>query len=230
MLIGNYSVFNKCTGKFNSFSSISDTRANYNKPSTMRNIYFGAFEDQYGIPFNYLAPYNWVMAYKLFLSPSGSSTITGVGTVTANITALLPLSTIISGATIFGATGITISSGISTIQQMQATLTTYSELSPENMAHFVWNSLATLYTSANTMGGVLNGISTGSPLDQLVESGTTLKEALRLLLAIGVGKTTVTSLGGGQATVTFRDINDTTNRVIAHMTNSDRSAVTYIKT
>jgi hypothetical protein len=48
-------------------------------------------------------------------------------------------------------------------------------------------------------------------LDEVVEGTTTLRQALRLLLAALTGK----SSGGGTATVVFRDIGDTKNRISA---------------
>ena len=52
-----------------------------------------------------------------------------------------------------------------------------------------------------------------------------IKDALKLILSINVGKTNITSLGGGGATVKFRDINDTKDRVTATMANSERTNV-----
>lgn len=65
----------------------------------------------------------------------------------------------------------------------------------------------------------------GAVLDALIEDGMTVKQALRLLLAVAVGKTTITDLGGGSAEVVFRDVNDTKDRVTASMTGSERSSV-----
>ncbi len=62
---------------------------------------------------------------------------------------------------------------------------------------------------------------TGAVLEAEVEDGMSLKKALRLLLAVAVGKTDITG-----STVTFRDINDTADRVVAEMTSSERTTVT----
>jgi hypothetical protein len=67
---------------------------------------------------------------------------------------------------------------------------------------------------------------TGAVLEAKVEGNYTLKEALRLLLAVAAGKTDITDLGGGAATVKFRDVNDTKDRVTASMTGSERTSVT----
>jgi hypothetical protein len=63
-------------------------------------------------------------------------------------------------------------------------------------------------------------------LDAPIESGMTLRQAIRLLAAVNFGKTTIVDLGGGNATVTFRDVNDTKARVTASMTGSVRTTVT----
>jgi len=60
----------------------------------------------------------------------------------------------------------------------------------------------------------------------IVETGFTYEEAVRILLAVAAGKTTIINLGGGNAIVRFRDVNDTTNRVVADMVGSERSDVT----
>lgn len=59
-----------------------------------------------------------------------------------------------------------------------------------------------------------------------VESGVTMQQALRILLAVAAGKTDIIDLGGGLATVVFRDTNDTKNRLTANMTGSERTTVT----
>jgi hypothetical protein len=67
---------------------------------------------------------------------------------------------------------------------------------------------------------------TGAVLESAIEDGMTLRQALRVLLAVAAGKTDIADLGGGAATVTFRDVNDTKNRVVATMSGSERTAVT----
>lgn len=72
----------------------------------------------------------------------------------------------------------------------------------------------------NTSGG-------GSdPWDSVIESGYTAGEILKVLAAFAAGKTSITSLGGGDATVIFRDLGDTTDRIEAGMTGSERTTIT----
>jgi len=66
---------------------------------------------------------------------------------------------------------------------------------------------------------------TGSVLDVPVEGSITVREALRVLLAVAAGKTSIVDLGGGAATVTFRDTEDTTDRLVATMAGSERDTV-----
>jgi hypothetical protein len=66
---------------------------------------------------------------------------------------------------------------------------------------------------------------TGAVLEAQVEDGMSLKHAIRLLLSVAAGKTDIVDLGGGAATVKFRDVNDTTDRVTATMAGSERTTV-----
>ncbi len=51
-------------------------------------------------------------------------------------------------------------------------------------------------------------------LDETVEGAYTMRQALRILLSVLAGKAS----GGGTAVVTFRDVNDSANRVVATVT------------
>ena len=72
-------------------------------------------------------------------------------------------------------------------------------------------------TSANIAELVWGAISTGS---------MTYAEIMRILVAVAAGKTTIVDLGGGAATVTFRDTADTRDVVVADMDGSERASVT----
>jgi hypothetical protein len=61
---------------------------------------------------------------------------------------------------------------------------------------------------------------------QIIESGFSATQILRLLASVAAGKTDIVDLGGGLATVTFRDVNDTKDRIVADMTDSERTTVT----
>lgn len=63
-------------------------------------------------------------------------------------------------------------------------------------------------------------------LDEQVQGAYTAADALRILLAVAAGKTTITSLGGGAATVEFQAVDDSGVVVSATMDGSERTAVT----
>lgn len=95
-----------------------------------------------------------------------------------------------------------------------------------DIAQEVWGGLAVDYNGENTMGRKLNSAaSSGDPWEVFMESGISAKEAVRLLLAYVAGKTLITDLGGGNATVKFRDINDTKDRISATMNESERTSI-----
>jgi hypothetical protein len=59
-----------------------------------------------------------------------------------------------------------------------------------------------------------------------VETGWTLRQALRIVAAVLAGKST----GAGSGTEAFRDLTDTKARVTATISESNRTAITYDKT
>jgi hypothetical protein len=54
----------------------------------------------------------------------------------------------------------------------------------------------------------------------------TAEELLTVLLSVASGKTTITDLGGGNATVRFRDTADTKDVVVASLSDSERTSIT----
>jgi hypothetical protein len=67
---------------------------------------------------------------------------------------------------------------------------------------------------------------TGAVMEAQIEAGLTLRQVIRLLAAVAAGKTDIIDLGGGNATVKFRDLADTKDRINASMTGSKRTSVT----
>lgn len=84
-----------------------------------------------------------------------------------------------------------------------------------NATAFSWDASTILYIALHT----------ADPWSVTLEGTYTAGEMLKLLTAVAAGKSDIVKLGNGLATITFRDINDTENRVIASMTNSERTAV-----
>jgi hypothetical protein len=60
---------------------------------------------------------------------------------------------------------------------------------------------------------------------EIIEAGYSSSDVLRLLSSIAAGKTNIVDNGGGSATVTFRDLADTKDRVDADMVGSERHSV-----
>lgn len=62
--------------------------------------------------------------------------------------------------------------------------------------------------------------------DEVLQGQYTAGDILRILAAVAAGKTSITSLGTGSATVEFRAIDDSVTTVIGTMSGSQRTAVT----
>ncbi len=97
-------------------------------------------------------------------------------------------------------------------------------LNSANVASAVWGALAAAFNDPGTMGEKLNDAgSAANPWTEEIETGYTAEELMRLISAVLLGE----SSGGGGATRTFRDVNDTTDRVVASVeTDGDRTTVT----
>jgi hypothetical protein len=61
--------------------------------------------------------------------------------------------------------------------------------------------------------------------NRVIEAGLSAEELLRIVTAFASGKTDIIDLGGGNATVKFRDVADTKDRITGTMTGSERTAV-----
>lgn len=111
---------------------------------------------------------------------------------------------------------------------MASTITSAGEIvTAESCAAAVWSALAAANNRPDSMGEQLNNVGAGAnPWTAPIEGTYTAEDIMKILLAVLAGKTTITDLGGGNATVTFRDINDTANRVIANMAGSERTGIT----
>jgi hypothetical protein len=168
--------------------------------------------------------------------------ITGSGTVSsADVQAFLQLAAALSGTgdAAGTATGLgELLAALTGASSMSPTLTgtgamsadivvTGTGLSTANVGEAVWSALAAANNTAGTMGEKLNDAGSASnPWTEVIESGYTASQILSLLAAVAAGKTTITDLGGGDATVVFRNIGDTADAVSADMTGSERTDVT----
>jgi hypothetical protein len=62
--------------------------------------------------------------------------------------------------------------------------------------------------------------------EQVIEGGYTAEQIMRMVASVMAGKSTIVDNGNNTATVVFRDLNDTEDRVTAEMTGSERTNVT----
>lgn len=85
-------------------------------------------------------------------------------------------------------------------------------LTTANVGQAVWSALAAANNEPGTMGEQLNSAGAGgNPWTQVIESGFTAAEILRLLAAVMAGK----SSGGATNTVEFTGLDGTTVRIVA---------------
>lgn len=85
-LLGNYSVYSKSPGRFQSGTTISGDRANFNNASSARNMFYGGTSTQEipqiaSVPNGYIPPYSWVLPQ----SPGGMASYTlikSIGSIT----------------------------------------------------------------------------------------------------------------------------------------------------
>lgn len=75
-------------------------------------------------------------------------------------------------------------------------------------------------------GGGGSGLTAAQVWNYILENGHTAAELMRLRASVDAGKTGIVDLGGGLAIVTFRDLADTKDRVVAEMTGSERTDIT----
>lgn len=95
-------------------------------------------------------------------------------------------------------------------------------LTADGIAGAVWSATAAGNAVNGTMGEKLNDAGSASnPWTEVIESGFTAAEILRLMAAAMAGKATVES-----GSVTFRDIGDTKDRIVATVDSSgNRTAI-----
>lgn len=166
--------------------------------------------------------------------------LSGVGSVTAQ-----PRGSVRSASSLFGSGAITYArplrligspalltgSGAITFAQprgyVNAKVTIkVNELTQDDVSGAVWQSFVSPgITYQAAIQSLLMG-SSGNPWDTVIESGYTAGEIMQLIAAYTSGKTNIVDLGGGSATVTFRDLGDTKDRIVGDMTGSERTTIT----
>ena len=106
------------------------------------------------------------------------------------------------------------------IGNLSGDITPFTELSPQSLADAVWSAVANAYTAAGSMGELLN--SAGSAADPLlgnVEGTLTLRDVMRVLLAVNAGD--ATGLEG--STMVFKSQDGTKDRVEATYSSGART-------
>jgi hypothetical protein len=93
-------------------------------------------------------------------------------------------------------------------------------LTTANVGEAVWSAIAALNNTTGTMGEKLNDAgSAANPWTEVIESGYTAAEILRLIAAVVQGDAT----GLEDASVTFKSIDGTTNRITATQASGTRT-------
>jgi hypothetical protein len=106
---------------------------------------------------------------------------------------------------------------------MSSTISSFSELSPESLASAVWSALASQFNANGTMGEKLNGAgSAGNPWTEIIEGTYTAAQVMRLLASVAAGQTSIIDNGNETATVIFKGLDETTDRVTVEMDKSER--------
>lgn len=151
---------------------------------------------------------------KAFLN--AVATLAGSGDLSAAIGAIASVTASASGAgTLAGTSTATGALG--------ATIRSYGDLTPEGLANAVWSAIAAQYNVSGSMGELLNSAgSAADPLLGVVEGGLTLRDVMRILLAVGGGDAT----GLESGTMTFKAQDGTTTRVQATYSSGDRTITT----
>jgi hypothetical protein len=99
-------------------------------------------------------------------------------------------------------------------------ITPFTELSPQSLSAAVWQALASAYNTPGSMGELLNSAGAAAdPLLGTVEGGLTLRDVLRILLAVNAGD--ATGLEG--STMVFKSQDGTVDRVEATYTSGSRN-------
>lgn len=252
-LIGNRSVLLKSPGRFLSGTVASIERSNFTRAGQLASRFQAMSPVFGGIPSGHLAPSSWALPrtagalsainaallsftadplnlaegrniagdavfdftlpnadLQLVVSASGAATFTftqtgalagalsGTGSATATFTVpSVTLGAIVSaiGAGTFSLTGTATPSALG---NLAGDITPFTELSPQNLAAAVWSSV--------------------------LDAGYTAEELMRLLAAVAAGKTDIDT-SGVNPVVTFRDLDDTKDRVTATMNGSERATV-----
>ena len=134
---------------------------------------------------------------------------TGTATITIDGNAALGAIASITGQTTITVDGHTSIMGLGT---MTGTTIETGELTPAGIANAVWQAIAAENDTTGTMGEKLNGAgSAGNPWTEVIESGLTAAQILRLIAAAVQGSAT----GLEDGSPVFKSIDGLTDRITA---------------
>lgn len=169
---------------------------------------------------------------ELVVSASGTTSITfsttglAAGVLSAEGTTSITFSigTATLGAIIdaIGASAVTFSASavINAIGHLAGDITPFTELSPQSLAEAVWSAVAADNNGAGTMGEKLNDAGSASnPWTEVIESGFTAAEILKLIAAVIQGDAT----GLESGSPVFKGLDGTTDRVTATYSSGTRT-------
>jgi hypothetical protein len=161
----------------------------------------------------------------VLLSGTASFSLSGSGSMSIKAT--------VAGTASFGITGDNVH--LTRLYAISGTATNYADTSPQNIAKAVWGADMNDNRNAGTTGETLYGAGGGSSptliaeavMDEFIESGINMRDAMKIVTAILAGETVIVDTGGGTATVSFKAVgNPGTTRVSASMIDSQRDSLT----
>ena len=159
----------------------------------------------------------FTVSEQLVYEVTPNTTFTGNGTFVADLAVLEEMI-----ASFFGEGSFTAESLI--YEVISALFDAGSRPSARDIAWETWMLNLSLISDVNSAAYKLNNL--GDPFTANIEGPLDARDAIRVLLAIAAGKTTIINNGGGLAQVKFRDTADSVDRVVADMTGSNRTNVT----
>lgn len=213
----------------------------------------GVTNNKAGIPNGHLTPSAWVLPRKpgemsafvntlatLTGTASGALGVNGTASSTITFSQTASLQLVVSAV---GSASITLTGSADLLGYLLATGSTSISMTEgvstlSALGNISGNSPVSVTSSATSradgfMAGDITPYTTLSPENLAnavknvsIENGYTLGDILKILASVAAGKTTIVDLGGGNATVTFRDLGDSLNRLVADMTGSARTTIT----
>jgi hypothetical protein len=95
------------------------------------------------------------------------------------------------------------------------------------VADAVWDEAIAGHLGDGSTGNALNNATAaGNPWESVAEGAFTYGDLVRVIAGTQAGKTDIAAGGGGTATVTFRNITDSGDILVANMVGSERQGVT----